>query len=248
MVINKNSSTSIFFIRHGESENNIIEDVLIENKNKITKKKMLNIIKKKRKSDPNLTTKGVSQSKKLGRYLKKNIDVNKKFRIYTSPFKRALDTTYNLLKPFKKKNYEVIVHPEIFENGGVYYINSQNKNIGSQECLSSSDIYEKYGYNVDLLLKKGPWYNKKWENEKESMKRVKKIVKWIKSIKFKKENYDNLVIFVMHADFINDLQKKLLNINDSHVYFDILNTSFSCFELHNQSIKVDCISNVEHLI
>ena len=70
----------------------------------------------------------------------------------------------------------------------------------------------------------------------------------IKSSKFKENNNNNIVFFVMHADFIDLLLKQLMNIKEDSLKFTINNTSTSLFILNENDINIKFINNTEHLL
>lgn len=255
------SGIPVFFVRHGESTNNVIQEPLIEKKmnNEITDEEFERIWKSNRMDDPDLTLKGKEQAIALGKYLKKGLNIsNRKIHIYSSPFKRTLDTTDGIAKSFNKNEYKVTVRPDIFENGGVYSVN-KNSELTEGECFSGSEIKNKYNYNVDLLPSAGPWYTGNREDDARSKMRAERVAKWIKSKEFRKENENKIVLMVMHGNFIDYLLKEIMNINaklnfktmseyEVHsIYFDTPNTATSLFVVRNGKIIIKNICNVEHL-
>lgn len=247
---NKEINIPLFLIRHGESNNNYKEKDFIydfnydlKNKQLLQKLKDIDL-----EDDPSLTKKGINQALMLGVFLKNNLYLkNRKLVIYTSPFLRTLQTTKYILKAFNKNNYKVIVNPFIYETGGVYYIDDNLKLKGPGKCLTSDEIKTKFKFNVKYLDKEGQWYKKNYETQNESIKRAKNITEWIKSDVFKNKHKNDIVLFVIHGDFINLLNKEILDINNSDIKFDMSNTSTSLFMLKNNKINVKFINNIEHL-
>jgi len=249
-----NSITNIpfFLVRHGESTNNVIDKKLkfdydnnfYQNKEYISKLKNANY-----SSDPDLTKKGFNQASLLGIYLKNNLLLkNRKLIFYTSPFLRTLETTFAIIDSFNSNDYEVIVHPEIYENGGVTFINNDNKFDAPGKCLSSSEIKNKYGFNTDLLNNDNQWYTKEYEKKDLSIQRSKNIINFIKSKEFKEKNNNNIVFFIIHTHFMNLLLKEIMNNNDLNLNFEIPNTSTSLFVLkEDNKLNIKFINNIEHL-
>ena len=122
-INNVQTNIPIFFIRHGESKNNKkFDDYDCNNADVNLMKKLKDI---NMESDPKLTDTGINQSLMLGVFLKNNmLQKNRKIIFYTSPFLRTLQTTKYIIKNFNIDNYEVIVHPDIYENGGSNFINN----------------------------------------------------------------------------------------------------------------------------
>ena len=179
----------VMFVRHGQSTNNVILEPLLaqEAHGKISREDVETKFRKERVDDPPLTKTGVVEAKQLGKHLKKALVFNESgvVQFYTSPFKRTLDTTKYMLESFQTKEYNVTVHPDIFESGGVYMIDDHNRRVGPGKCYSANDIANIYkGYNVSLLPEDGQWYVDGWEHDGKSRMRAQKVATWIKSTEF----------------------------------------------------------------
>jgi broad specificity phosphatase PhoE len=260
------SEIPIFFVRHGQSQNNVLDEMLLKklNNGKINMKEFEYRSKNEIFSDPSLTSTGIKDSYKFGKYLKKYLNLkNRKLHIFTSPFKRTLQTTCNIIKPLYKNNYEVVVNPNIYENGGVYNYKN-NKIFAPAPCMSADEIKKEFKYDVTMLPKKNNWYKLSFENNNKVVKRAQKLVNFIKSEKFQKMYKNKIVLFVMHNDFIDHVLKLLLNMKNQinkinlnnkspelfkhPIVFDGVNVSSSLFTINsNGYISIKNIINSSYL-
>ena len=259
----------VIFVRHGQSTNNTILEPLFmkEARGEITRDERERLWGENRVDDPELTGKGKTEARALGKYLKEALNFgeskSRNLHIYTSAFKRTLDTTKGIIESFDADEYKVQVRPDIFETGGVYIINDKNLRDGPGKCFSAADISSLYkGYDTSLLPVQGPWYVDGWENDTKSRERAYKVSNWIKSDEFRNMHNSHFVVFVMHGNFIDHLQKAILNIpgdpnldssttNDHNVQavsFGTPNSATSLFTIFGNG-RVSCrhIGGVDHL-
>ena len=279
VVFDTSSSSSplhIMTVRHGRSTNNdILEDLFIqEMDDQITSEDRERLWLKNRVHDPDLTQTGKEEAIKLSQWLKNsNITTVKRLIVFTSPFKRTLDTTSGLLSLLNSKNYSVIVHPELYETGGVYSTGSKGERTGPGQCLSAKEISTNFSdYDVSMLPITGQWYTKGWENDQESMARGTRIANWMKSKDIRHtiaataapdDTRDVLVLMVMHGSIINHIQKAILGIKENKelyttttsnnygknqlVNFGTANTATSLFTISGGQVGVQWIGSTIHL-
>jgi broad specificity phosphatase PhoE len=270
----------VMTVRHGRSTNNVLLDNLcqkMDNK-EITFEEFEKLWVQNRSDDPDLTSVGKEEAESLSKWLKSsNITDTKHLFIFCSPFKRTLDTTYGLTSHLSKKDYTVMVHPDIYETGGCWTRGSNDERSGPGSCFTAKQISDRFHYDVSMLNQNGGWYQGGWENDLHAMKRARRVVKWIKSGEMKNlvhNNYEErkrreggqekefMCIMVMHAHFINQVTKELLVINDDkslfsskynsfheqHVNFRTENTATSLFNIADDGkVIVQWISSAEHL-
>ena len=255
----------VIFVRHGQSANNVLWEALMQKvtKENIASSEIERMWGEVHLDDPDLTDTGINEAVQLGKYMKDGLDWRgRTLRFYTSPFKRTLDTTKNITRAFNKNQYDVMVHPDIYETGGVYFINDKNLRDGPGKCFTRSNIEDFYGYDASMLPSKGPWYTSGWESDSQSRNRSIRVSNWIKSREFRALHEDKIVVFVMHGNFIDHLHKAMMNIkedttidstvtNDHTVHpvsFGTPNTATSLFIVFDQGrISVRYIGNVAHL-
>ena len=128
----------ILIIRHGESEQNIAEDLLQDDL-----KNVLDRLKNIRDADIELTEKGKSQAKKTGLYLAKE----EEFDIcLCSPYKRTLETAENIISGLP---YELKIHKDD---------RLREKGFGILHSLSTEEIKEKYPEEYHARERDGKYY------------------------------------------------------------------------------------------
>ena len=242
MDFSQDNTLHVLTVRHGRSTNNDILEELYEKRKsgKINEKFLEKTWLRTRSSDPDLTTIGQEEAAKLGAWLKEsNITSKRRLLIFTSPFKRTLDTTAGILSSLGATNndVDVVVHPFIYETGGVYVSNKEGKRVGPGKNLSASEIAQSFqNYDVSMLPRTGPWYTSSWENDATTNDRAMEMARWLKGrskslsqgtslrhfIDATAKAGDQrgvLVLMVMHGDFINHLTKALCNIQNDDTYF-----------------------------
>ena len=96
-----------------------------------------------------------------------------------SPFYRTCQTCQPLAKAMGPQA-RVVVHPDIYENGGVYIAgrDADGNAIrdGPGKCMSAADIRRLFpGYETDLLPGEGQWYTGGFETEAMSSARAERV-------------------------------------------------------------------------
>lgn len=254
----------ILFVRHGQSTNNPILERLVEKlrQGELTPAEFPKTWGEERVDDPDLTSIGKTEAMQLGKFLHAGLKKKYKIVVYTSAFKRALDTTKSIVKLLPSDKCSVIVHPSIFEIGGVYFVNDKGERDGPGKCLTAKKIHEEFGYDVSMLPQNGPWYIDGWESDGKGRQRAKLIANWLKSAKFHKLHQNVLVILVMHAHFIDNLTKAMLGVEDDPsldplttniawsqpVFFVTKNSGTSLFLVSKEGrVFVQWINRIDHL-
>jgi broad specificity phosphatase PhoE len=247
-MFSQDDTLHILTVRHGRSTNNDILEQLYQRhaSGEITEHELEQTWLRTRTTDPNLTKLGQEEAIKLGCWIKdSNIVATRRLLIFTSPFKRTLDTTAGILSSLSattnNDDVEVVVHPFIYETGGVYVSSSEGRRVGPGKCMTASEISQSFpNYDVSLLPSKGPWYISSWENDATTNKRAVKMARWMKGSDHSSQQELSflpglrqfidatskagdqrgvLVLMVMHGDFINHLTKALCNIQNEDAYF-----------------------------
>ena len=182
-------------IRHGETENNVLQNQSQE------------LYLKNRSKDPELAPDGPEKCKKIGEFLKNhNIRIDK---FYSSLQKRGLKTmTYigNAYNPKIPK--EAII--DLYEYGGIYL---ENK---SYPGLTEKEIKEQF---PDVILPKedikNGWYLKDHkETENEFRDRLKSVINMFKSMAKNSEEDENYTVCIIsHRDFLNGFYSLLNSSN-----------------------------------
>lgn len=109
--------------------------------------------------------------------------------VYTSPFRRTLDTTAGLTASLKETAtaLQVRVHPDIYETGGVYKTAADGSRCGPGKCFTTAQIASKYpaDWDLSLLPQEGQWYTGGWETDAESRARAIIVAEWLRSSDFR---------------------------------------------------------------
>ena len=145
-----------YFIRHGQSTNNLLFEKTGSTSG--------------RSEDPDLTSLGLDQAKRVGRYLYKGFDpgtfVNNQKRfaithIYTSLMVRAINTANEISKALV---LPLVGWVDLHEQGGVFYQPDEN---GERIGLPGKRKEELQALFPDLLLPadlgRGGWWNRPHE-------------------------------------------------------------------------------------
>ena len=266
------NSLSVLTVRHGRSTNNNLLERLYQDKS-LTPSAMETKWLQQRSHDPKLTSLGEHEAIQLGTWLQSSkITHSKHLIVFTSPFKRTLDTTAGIVSSLHKADYTVVAHPDIFETGGVYSTSATGERTGPGQCLTAAEIRTQFQYDVSLLPRQGQWYTSGWEDDAAACNRAKRVAAWMKTemkavvdgLRKTKEKDDTrgvLVLMVMHAHFINQLTKELCTIQDDPLLFSkssntfaaqpmnfiTPNTATNLFSLSGGKVAVHWISSTQHL-
>ncbi|CAJ1434353.1 unnamed protein product, partial [Effrenium voratum] len=195
----------LLLVRHGESTNNplmrqIFAPVLHEAPGSAGREAAEQRWLRERATDPGLTPRGVEEAEELAGSLRQF----RHARIYVSPFLRTLQTAVPLAKALASA---AVVHPEIFEVGGVY-TQHDGRRSGPGQCLSAAEIARSFpGFDVGALPERGPWYTGGWESDQEARQRCGRLAQWLRS-------QEGSMVLVVHAHLIDLLLKALLGIAD----------------------------------
>mmetsp|Transcript_24731 Transcript_24731/g.62181 ORF Transcript_24731/g.62181 Transcript_24731/m.62181 type:complete len:330 (+) Transcript_24731:83-1072(+) len=234
--VNKGSSkgrprlTRIYFLRHGESTNNVRSDEAF------------------REPDPSLTTLGHQQAANIGNYLSKLAAYYNFKHVYVSPMKKTLATAAPLTSFLKAApstaGIHCEAHPLLYEYGGLF-----DEKYGSSTGLTRKEMREMAPYvklpeDTDAKLSfpfpgsdSEGWYavNAK-ETNKNYLARVKQLASWLWSL-------DDASLLVTHGKLMDTVVKVLLNVpnafeSNSPCIFLHGGCAFSCVELDHETGKV----------
>ncbi|CAK9013697.1 unnamed protein product [Durusdinium trenchii] len=134
--------------------------------------------------------------------------------VYVSPFRRTLETAAEL----KLGDWEVRVHPELYEVGGVY-LEREGRREGPGECMSALEI-EREVPNFDTSALQGArdrgWYQGTWESDAAARQRCARLVQWLRQLGAPGASGASAawVVLVIHGHLIDLLLKALLGIQD----------------------------------
>ncbi len=219
----------MYFIRHGQSENNIL---WFQNKSS-----------QGRVDDPNLTELGWQQARAAGRYLKtiqSNPDENAfdsngrgLTHLYTSLMLRAIQTASAISE---ETGLPVQAWVDLHEGGGIYRDNYETgEKIGQPG--NDRQFFETH-YPALILpdeLGAGGWWNRSYEERHELPERARRTVR---SLLEKHGGTDDWVAVVSHGDFYQRILAILLQLplRDFHVDYPERTTVFDAGQGHKDKI------------
>lgn len=223
----------LFFIRHGQSENNALW---------VNTQSSLD-----RVSDPRLTETGKKQVKAAADYLKKlfnsdNHDLadpsiafqGEVIHIYCSLMERAIESGLIIAN---KLSLPLHGHLDIHENGGLYLEDPLSAARMGEAGKSPDAFKKKY---PDLILPDGinpeGWWSRPFEERETRRERAKKVVDDL--IK-RYGNSAATVIFISHVGFYNYFLRAILELKDvTEIWFDLNNAAITLFEINEGLIKL----------
>ncbi len=211
---NSNNSITIYLIRHGESLMNRDNKDLIGG----------------RSPETQLSKNGESQSKKLGKYFKKqSIKIDK---VYSSPLIRAWKTAeiFTLASDFDKNIIKVSELTELSQ--------------GDWEGEPRKKIYSEK--NLKKINTQGNFFTP--PNGESKAMVIQRSSKWLLEEIIDLENPSSSVV-ICHGILIKCLLQYIMNFNDSMVHkIDIDNTSITKLTFDSAGWHVNYINSTIHLI
>jgi broad specificity phosphatase PhoE len=199
----------------------------------------------------------------LGSYLSEGMRRDAKINVYTSPFRRCLETTAGVLSALdRSESVTVECHPRVFETGGVYTLDADRNRGGPGQCYTAAEIKAKHpSFGVSQLPEVGQWYTGGWEDDSAGRARALEVAAWLRSPGFYETHTGSVVMMVMHGHFMDTLQKALLGIAEDPskdgrgmnsfrgqaVQLATPNTATSFFDISSAGVVVRWIGGVDHL-
>ena len=256
--------TNVWLIRHAESYNNTLYDVIKAKYGDDVSDSVVDDEEVKlRDKDPTLSDRGFRQAEALGAHFystyMSGTDV-KEVQVYSSPMYRCLLTTKSLISSHPLDKIKVSVVPNLYESGGCFdYIPKGDGTYITQGFPhgrhNASEIVSNFDYDCSLM--EDGWYNgdKKETNER-FFGRVEEIVGWIWSQHDAvRESANRNIIIVAHGNLISGLINRLLSNSPVNGIVASCNTGVSHLQLFTSIIngvdrKIACtkyINRVDHL-
>uniref|UniRef100_A0A7S4KXR3 Phosphoglycerate mutase-like protein n=1 Tax=Guillardia theta TaxID=55529 RepID=A0A7S4KXR3_GUITH len=212
----------ILLIRHAQSMNNIVQ-AQVHTKitsGKASEQQAQDEWLSMRQDDPELSPAGKEQLKRLMEHAKKLPKKSgcKRFRVLTSPMRRACETAKVIVGALNLPTAEV--RGDLCEVGGIYTAqrspNGQfNKVTG--RAMEAMTIKQQFGFDVSSLPPSGPWDSGRgFEGTTEAIQRAERLSSWLKSAYLHNEmGQDGMLLLVSHADFLALLMAVLTNHSTS---------------------------------
>lgn len=189
--------------------------------------------RKLNKNDPELTKRGIFQSKNIGEQILKRLDINlSEINLFISPFTRTIMTSLNVIKKLKEKFNSIIIN---------YYI------IKDLSEYLSERMFSEFSFK-DLL-----YYN---HNNKELQKLYEEFISMNNKIEFKELFNDSIT--VKYPEKFKDGLKRYENLSDKILEFikkKTNNNSINIIVSHGYGVQIittklfesDCINGKEAL-
>jgi 2,3-bisphosphoglycerate-dependent phosphoglycerate mutase len=219
----------LYFIRHGQSENNLLWEETGSNHG--------------RSDDPELTPAGREQARLLADYIREcddqvghNKHANDGQRdffgithLYTSLMVRSVATGSYLSKAI---GVPLTAWPEIHECGGIFQSEPDGTRIG---CPGKTRSYfsENYPHLAlpDSLTDEG-WWNRPFEADEDRPLRAKQVVQTLLE---RHPGEDDTVAIISHGGFYVELMRVLFQVGNLNSWFLMNNTGISRFDFRSES-------------
>ncbi|MBE0699993.1 MAG: histidine phosphatase family protein [Anaerolineaceae bacterium] len=217
------------FIRHGQSENNLLWEETGTNKG--------------RSEDPELTEKGLLQATLLADFIVRKDKERQRFpnneitrdqfqftHLYTSLMVRSVKTAYTLSDAL---GIPLHAWPEIHECGGIYMENDgTKKQVGLPGKTRSYFAQHYQNLNLPEIVTDEGWYNRQYESELERPQRARQV---LETLLQRHGNTEDRVAIVSHGGFYMELIRVLFNVPTDQSWFLMNNTGISRFDFEGES-------------
>jgi 2,3-bisphosphoglycerate-dependent phosphoglycerate mutase len=233
----------LFFIRHGQSENNLLWSQSGESKG--------------RSEDPELTETGHKQARLLAAFIRRLDDrpgANGRAwgfqrdtfgitHLYTSLMVRSVATAAYLAEALE---IPPTAWPEIHETGGIYLDDEQTGLPVGQPGKPRSYFLSKYQRLVlpDTVTEEG-WWNRPFEVEEDRSLRAQSV---LETLLERHDNDDDCVAIVSHGGFYVELARVIFKIGNPRAWLSMSNTGVSRFDfIKGEGISLAYHNRTEHL-
>jgi len=215
----KQVKMKLFFIRHGQSTNNLL---WTENNSEDS-----------RVEDPTLTPTGKQQANLAGVYIKdvlipSEITLDSEhITLYCSLMIRAVETGCVISRELGQP---IFAYPDIHEIGGIYLEDeTQGEKIGL-EGKQRSYFLENFPELVTPENWPGTgWWNKRFENRQMAYSRAKRVLNTLMQLH---PDDAEVVFLVSHAGFYNAFIKTIIGIGEQNsIWFELNNVAISAMEI-----------------
>jgi broad specificity phosphatase PhoE len=249
----------VMLVRHGQSTNNIIHERInpLLQSGKITQSEHQDIWLRERTDDPPLSEKGLQEAEQLGAYYGAMFRRDRvRSKLYCSAMHRACQT----IRPLSRhlNDQQVVVRPDIFEAGGIYSSDGgkpPSRVVGKTH--TAAELKALFPpYDVSSIEVPSPastvaplmWYDAGFEDAVRADARAASVAAWLKSGQLRKEVGEGVqMVMVSHADFLNQMLRKLFETKNTN--FAFANTSTAMLNIFpSGDVTVDWLVRVDHLI
>jgi len=236
-----------WLIRHGETENNVLEDSLAA-KPDLSAVERRKQFKSGRSADPRLSVRGMEQVQELLKHpaLQRLFEPVRPVKLFCSPLHRTIETAAPLLSQFPRATLKPI--PMLHEGGGLYHtVDGVDVGLAGRTPTEFREAFPSISDRLDLSeCPEQGWYGTHLGKEDESMggafsQRIEKVAAWMHSQVPDSESGAKDFVLVGHGALFDKLVCELLGSGHSVVIH--VNTGVSHLELCNKAVRVHCINS-----
>jgi broad specificity phosphatase PhoE len=230
----------LYYIRHGQSENNLLWDQTGSDLG--------------RNEDPALTEKGMAQAKTLAQFIQardaaqRDLPLkNKEFaftHVYSSLMQRAAATGYETAKA---TNLPLVGWRDLHEWGGIYLNDREGGQPVGLPGKPRSFFERKFaGMVVPEDVGENGWWNRPYEGEEERIQRARNV---LSKLIERHGGSEDRVAFFSHGGFFNVLMRELLGMDAqiNGAWFMMYNTAITCIEFKGEEIDIVYTNRVDFL-
>jgi len=226
----------LYFIRHGQSENNLLWDQTGSDAG--------------RSSDPELTDVGRQQAAHLAAFLaapgvaggnsvaaSHNLSGFHLTHLYCSPMLRAIETALPVARAL---GLPLVVWEDLHETGGIFYTDVETQ---AQIGLPGTTRAGFVARFPELLLPEGDWdsgwWNRPFEPYAERPLRARRV---LQTLLERHGDTDDRVAMVSHAGFYNHLLRAILDLPaEAPVWLELQNTAVTRIDFQPEMLPLEPI-------
>lgn len=231
-----------YFIRHGQSENNLIWEQTGSDEG--------------RDSDPELTAIGQQQVGRLAAFLSapgiaggnsvagyQNVSGFRLTHLYCSPMVRAIETA---LPAARALGLPLVVWEELHETGGIFYNDAETREQNGLPGRIRAEFVSRF---PELILPETGWetgwWNRPFESREQRPPRARRV---LQTLLERHGGTDDHVAIVSHAGFYNHLLRIVLDMpGDTAVWFELQNTGITRIDFHSDHQRVVYANRIDFL-
>ena len=244
-----------YFIRHGQSENNVLMDQLAYDlDNKFDHQEYAH----KRQADAELSILGNQQAQKLGGFVFEKVlaeqiglneaDFNRdEFQfthLYVSPMIRTLDTALPIAEAL---DLDPIIWEDIHEQGGIWTQTEENDERLPQPGIDASTLKKQYPrFVIPASFNESGWWNLPYEEPEKCFERSGKVLEKLLEMH---GDTDDRVAFVSHSIFFNCIMYQIFGFSPENIeyYFLVNNASITRIDIHENLKRLVYQNRVDYL-
>jgi broad specificity phosphatase PhoE len=249
--------TDVFFIRHAESNNNCLYDIIREKFGDLPANRFEEELEKLHDPDCGISPRGQQQAHQLCEYLQANklktykpgVSTSQKYHILSSPMKRCLLTAQQV--SIGLGNLPVTVNPRFFESDGCYCTNHDGTTRGLPG-MNAAQVESLFPHFKCLNGMENGWYHLPHKETSEQFShRTYEIVDYLWHLHDEHHEDAGPVVVVCHGNVIREVISRLINTSAliTHCNTGITHIQlWSNNEKHVRLASVQYVNRVDHLL